>query len=90
MKQLFDSRPYSLISQSRILPCSLPTASNPPSGLSATLDTRPSAVRSVGQFLYTVQLGRCTMRKASRFHRDAMTSICPSAENTRCEVGVVS
>ena len=46
-------------------------------------------VELVGQFLNTVQLGRCTKRSASRFHLELIARICPSGEKTRLLVGVV-
>ena len=49
------------ISQNRIFPCSLATASIRESGEIATAEMRPNGVLGVGQFLYTVQDGRCTV-----------------------------
>src|SRR5271154_52064 len=80
----------SLISQRRILPCSFPTAMRLPLGDKAALETLPSGDLSVVQFLYTGQFGRCTSRNAFFFHLEAKTSICPSTEKARCEMGVVS
>jgi len=79
-----------LISQSRIFPCSFPTANHSPFGLHATALTLPNGVPPVGQFLYTVQLGKCTSLNASLFHRLAIHSTCPSPENSKWLVGVTS
>jgi len=81
---------YSRISHNLIFPCSFPTARYPPSGDSAMELILPRGVLSVGQFLYSVQLGRWTSLRAFFFHRDDITSIWPSSENSRLEIGVVS
>ena len=80
---------HSLISHNLTFPPSLPTANQPPSLEIATLLTLPSGVLSVGQFLYTVQLGRCTSLSAFFFQREDITSIWLSGEKTRWEMGVV-
>jgi hypothetical protein len=57
-KKMHPAGFYPLISQSRMRPCSLPTANCSELGEMATDEIRPKGVLDVGQLRYTVQDGR--------------------------------
>jgi hypothetical protein len=59
---VLDPHVYPRISQRRIRPCSLATASWSEPGETATDEIRPRGVLDVGQLRYTVQEGRWTVQ----------------------------